>query len=74
MTAATGTPDISGVSTFLFMCSNPTTAPQPISGSIACNGSGDVEYQYQFTSKTLASPVTLQPGQVVQVTVELSFS
>lgn len=57
-------PQITSVSTNIEYCAPATTSTCPIQNKVGP----------QFTSKTLSTPVSLTAGQVVQVTVEISFS
>jgi len=66
-TSAATASQIDIVGTHLMRCS-PSTAP-----SAPCGAPG-IAGTLRFTSHTLATPIPLQPGQFVQVTVVISFS
>ncbi len=71
-TTASGlvSPEIGKVETFINTCDVNSAGGDGQSGGLLCN----VLNGTTFTEKTLASPISLSSGQIVQVTVEISFS
>ena len=59
--------DIAQVFSYLTVC-------QPSVSPTACPGSGAVSIALPFTERALPTPITVQPNQIVQVTVTLTFS
>lgn len=62
--------NITAVTTAINRCSA-TTAP---SATVGCNPNLDIGFLFQFTHKTLDTPVAVLDGQIVTATVTISFS